>query len=161
ARRRKLTDIVRQGLHRKGRKRNHQSRRTLCERVRNVRRARRRHARPPAASRFRKAAHHRLAPCCKATAKPPSGEVAVWNFPRARHYARGPVGIGQKLNDTPALTVGVAAIVIAGAMFVAFRSGCADERTKAIASSAKQFFPTDDGPTPALFVDDASKVPPF
>jgi hypothetical protein len=72
------------------------------------------------------------------------------------------VGIRQKLNENPALSVGVAAIVIAGAMFVAFRSGCASESgTRITSGGAKQFFTTDDGPNPAVFVDDATKIPPF
>jgi hypothetical protein len=72
------------------------------------------------------------------------------------------VGIRQKLNDNPAMTVGVAVIVIVGAMIVAFRSGCSDDRGKGTSpGAAKQFFTTDDGPNPELFTDDATKIPPF
>jgi hypothetical protein len=72
------------------------------------------------------------------------------------------VGIRQKLNDKPALTVGVAVIVIAAAGLVAFRTSCSDDGARADAGvPPKQFFTTDQGPGPQLFVDDATKVPPF
>ena len=72
------------------------------------------------------------------------------------------MGIRQKLNDNPALTVGVAAIVIAAAGLVAYRTSCSDDGERAdTGRPPKQFFTTDEGPNPSLFVDDATKVPPF
>jgi hypothetical protein len=74
------------------------------------------------------------------------------------------VGIRQKFNDNPAMTVGVAAIVIAGAAIVAVRTSCYDDTGLGEPRSgppARQFFTTSDGSNPDLFVDDATKVPPF
>jgi hypothetical protein len=72
------------------------------------------------------------------------------------------VGIRQKLNDNPAMSVGVAAIVIAGAALVAFRTSCSGDAVEARSGPpSRQFFTTDEGPSPQLFVDDATRVPPF
>jgi hypothetical protein len=73
------------------------------------------------------------------------------------------VGIRQKLNDYPAIAVGVAAVVIVGAALVAFRTGCSGDggSNPRVGPPTKHFFTTDEGPSPQLFVDDATKVPPF
>jgi hypothetical protein len=72
------------------------------------------------------------------------------------------VGIRQKLNDNPAIAVGVAAIVIAGAALVAYRTSCSNDGDEPRSGPpTKLFFTTDDSPNPKLFVDDATKVPPF
>jgi hypothetical protein len=72
------------------------------------------------------------------------------------------VGIRQKFNDRPALSVGVAAVVIIAATLAAVRSNCSDDGDEPRAGPpAKQFFTTDEGPNPQLFTDDAVQVPPF
>lgn len=74
------------------------------------------------------------------------------------------MGIRQKFNDNPAMTVGVAAIVIIGAGIVAVRSSCYDDSGSSdprVGPPKKQFFTTDDGPNPRLFADDATWIPPF
>ena len=72
------------------------------------------------------------------------------------------VGIRQKLNDNPAMAVGVAAVVIVAATLVAVRTGCDDGGGNPRSGPpVKQFFTTDEGPNPQVFADDATKVPPF
>jgi hypothetical protein len=72
------------------------------------------------------------------------------------------VGIRQKLNDNPAMAVGVAVVVIVAATLVAIRTSCSDgDGEPRSGPPTRQFFTTDEGPNPNLFVDDAAKVPAF
>ena len=68
------------------------------------------------------------------------------------------MGIRQTINQNPAITIGVASLVILVALFFTFRNAFFGSGGGGVVE-AKEFFSTDEGKT--WFVDDATKVPPW
>jgi hypothetical protein len=76
-------------------------------------------------------------------------------FLTSRFYKEQPVGIREKINDNPAITSGVVAVVIILAIILIVWNSMGGGP----GGSGKAFFTIDDGKT--WFADDAAKIPPF
>ena len=68
------------------------------------------------------------------------------------------MGIRQKINENPAATTAVTAVIVVLAILFIFWQACSGEGPGSV-NNSKAFFTTDDGKT--WFVDNSSNIPPY